>query len=150
MYLSKRETHEILALSGNVPRLKVLLIAMVDSLLKDTINPYYCLLKNANFLSKKSNDQITSHIIKLPFYCCFEWQNLFFVLFCGNSLLMLKCLFRSFFRKQKGTKIFQWQEGINIVLISALSSTKACLSFLKFLFLAKIFRETFVMSLKST
>ena len=106
MYLSKRETHEILALSGNVPRLKVLLIAMVDSLLKDTINPYYCLLKNANFLSKKSNDQITSHIIKLPFYCCFEWQNLFFVLFCGNSLLMLKVPFQVFLSQAKRYKDF--------------------------------------------
>ena len=55
-----------------------------------------------------------------------------------------------FFRKQKGTRVFQWQEDINVVVISALSSTKQCLSFLKFQFLAKIFRETFVMSLKST
>ena len=44
--------------------------------IKDTINPYYCLLKNANFPIKKSNEQITSHIIKFPIYCCFKWHNL--------------------------------------------------------------------------
>ena len=35
-----------------------------SSQFKGTINPYYCLLKNANFSVKKSNDEITSHIIK--------------------------------------------------------------------------------------
>ena len=37
-----------------------------------------------------------------------------------------------FFRKEKGTRVFQWQEDINVVVISAFSSTKPCLSFLKF------------------
>ena len=31
---------------------------------KDIINTYYCLSKNANFPIKKSNDEITSYIIK--------------------------------------------------------------------------------------
>ena len=30
-----------------------------DFLIKDTINPYYCLLKNANVSIKISNDKIT-------------------------------------------------------------------------------------------
>ena len=34
-------------------------------------------------------------------------------------------------RKQKGVRVFQWQEDINVVVISALLSTKTCLSFLK-------------------
>ena len=54
------------------------------------------------------------------------------------------------FRKQKGASVFHLQEDINVVLITAPSSTKPGLSFLKFQFLAKIFRETFIMSLKST
>ena len=33
------------------------------------------------------------------------------------------------FRKQKGTRVFQWQENINFVVITALSSTKLRLSF---------------------
>ena len=35
-----------------------------DNWLKYTINPYYYLLKNATFSIKKSNDLVTSHIIK--------------------------------------------------------------------------------------
>ena len=71
----------------------------------------------------------------------------FSVRFCDNSLLVLKILF---FRMQKCTMVFQWKEDINVVVIYALSSTKACLSFVKFQFLAKTFGETFIMSLKST
>ena len=55
-----------------------------------------------------------------------------------------------FFGKQKGTRVFHSQEDIIVVVISALSFVKACLSFLKFLLLAKIFGETFIMSIKST
>ena len=36
-----------------------------------------------------------------------------------------------FFRKQKGTRVFQWQEDPNAVLLIVLLSTKPCLSFLK-------------------
>ena len=52
------------------------LTTLLFKLLKDTVNPYYCLLKDAG-ISKKSIEQITSHIIKLPIYCCFERHNLF-------------------------------------------------------------------------
>ena len=45
---------------------------------KDIINPYNCLLKNANFLIITSNEKIRSYIIKQPIYCCFGWHNLFF------------------------------------------------------------------------
>ena len=38
---------------------------------------------------------------------------------------------------------------INVVIV-ALSSTKPCLSYLKFYVLAKIFGETFIMPVKST
>ena len=65
-------------------------------IIKHTINLYYCLLKNAICSVKESNDEIISHIIKLPTYCSFERYNLFFVRFCSNSLLMLKVLFQIF------------------------------------------------------
>ena len=55
-----------------------------------------------------------------------------------------------FFRKQKGTRVFQRQEIIKVVVISALSSTKLCLRFCKFYILAKIFGEMFIMSMKPT
>ena len=55
-----------------------------------------------------------------------------------------------FFHKQKGARVFQWEEDVNVVVIIALSFTKACLSFLRFSFLAKIFGETCIMSVKST
>ena len=55
-----------------------------------------------------------------------------------------------FFREQKGTRVFQRQEIIKVVVISALSSTKLCLRFCKFYILAKIFGEMFIMSMKST
>ena len=68
------------------------------------------------------------------------------VRFWDNALLVLKTLFLC---EQKVTGL-QWQEDINAVLISALSSTKLCLSLLKFQFLAKIFGEGFIMSQRST
>ena len=37
-----------------------------------------------------------------------------------------------FFRNRKDTRVFQGQEDTNVVLITAPSSTKPCLSFLKF------------------
>ena len=52
--------------------------------------------------------------------------------------------------KQKGTRFFQWQEDINAVVLLAFLSTKPCLSFLKSLFLAKIFGKTFIVAMKST
>ena len=55
-----------------------------------------------------------------------------------------------FFRKQKVTRVFQWEKDINVVVIIALSSTKTYLSFLKFFLLAKIFGETFIIVVKST
>ena len=59
-------------------------------------------------------------------HCCFGGDNSFSGLF---------------FCKQKGVRVFRGQEVISVVLISALSSTK---------YLAKIFGERFIISLKST
>ena len=47
-----------------------------------------------------------------------------------------------FFPKLKVQGLFQWQEDINVVVISALSSTKPCLSFLKFQFLVMFLKST--------
>ena len=55
-----------------------------------------------------------------------------------------------FFDKQKGTRVFQWQEDINVVVILSVLSTETYLSFLKFYFLGKIFGETLIMFVKST
>ena len=55
-----------------------------------------------------------------------------------------------FFSKQKGTRVFQLQEDNNVVIIITLSSTKTCLNFLIFYFLANEFGETSNMSMKST
>ena len=41
------------------------------------------------------------------------------------------------FNKRLLGRVFKWQENVNVIVISALSSTKSCLSFLKFYFLAK-------------
>ena len=72
----------------------------------------------------------------------------FLVPFCDNSLLVLKMRFQVFSLARKN--FFQWQKDINVVVISVFSSTKLCLSFSKVLFSAKVFYETFIMSLKST
>ena len=57
----------------------------------------------------------------------------FSVRFCDNSKLVLENAFSGiFFRKQKGTRVFQGQEDVNAVVIIVLLSTKFCLSFLKF------------------
>ena len=41
------------------------------------------------------------------------------------------------FNKRLLGRVFKWQENVNVIVISALSSTKSCLSFLNFYFLAK-------------
>ena len=75
----------------------------------------------------------------------------FSVRFCDKNAKSVKNAFSGlYFCKQKGTRVFRWQEDINVVVISALSSTKSCLSFLKFSFLAGVFKKNFIMSLKST
>ena len=92
--------------------------------LKDIINAYNCFLKSAVFSIKASNGQF---IIVLDGIICFSMR------VCDNSLLVLKISFSGlFFRKQKGTRVFQWQEDIVVVFISAFSSTKSCLRILKF------------------
>ena len=40
---------------------------------------------------------------------------------------------RLFFPKLKDRRVFQWQEDVDVVIVSALSSTKLCLSFFKIL-----------------
>ena len=61
-------------------------------LFKDLINPYNCLLKNASFLIKTTNEQITSYIITvvLDGLICFSAR------FYKNLLLMLKMRFQVF------------------------------------------------------
>ena len=66
----------------------------------------------------------TNHIQNLFFCTILRW----FIISVKNAFLGL------FFRKQKRTRVFQWQEDINDVVISALSSTKLCLSFWNFNF----------------
>ena len=39
-------------------------ISFLGDYFKDIINPYNCLLKNANFSVKTSNEEIRSYIIK--------------------------------------------------------------------------------------
>ena len=41
----------------------------------------------------------------------------FSVQFCDNSLLVLKMRFQVFFRQQKGTRVFQRQKDIDVVVI---------------------------------
>ena len=61
-------------------------------LFKDLINPYNCLLKNASFLIKTTNEQITSYIITvvLDGLICFSAR------FYKNLLLVLKMRFQVF------------------------------------------------------
>ena len=91
------------------------------------INPYKCLLKNASSSIKTTNNKKTSYIITVVLngIICFS------VRFCDKSLLVLKMFF---FRKQKGTRVFQWQQDVNVVVIIALSSTKHVSVFLNFKF----------------
>ena len=70
----------------------------------------------------------------ISWYCYFEWHNLFFCKILLEFIIGFNNAFSGlFFCKQKGARVFQWQEDINIVWIIALSSTKPCVSFLKFL-----------------
>ena len=67
-------------------------------------------------------------------YLCFFRKS---SMFCRNIPLKFfqgLQVFKSFIRKQKSTRNLQRQEDINVVVIIALSSTKPCLSFLKFNF----------------
>ena len=44
--------------------------------------------------------------------------------YCGERILIWQKSLEFFFRKQKGTRVYQWQEDIHVVVISALLSTK--------------------------
>ena len=100
----------------------------VISKIKDMITPYNCLLKNANFSVKTNNDKITCHLsLTSQFTVVLNGIICFSVRFCNNSLLVLKMLFQFFSFASK--KI---QEDVNVVVIIVISSTKPCLSFLKF------------------
>ena len=54
------------------------------------INPYNCLLKNANFLIKTTKDY------KHPVYCCFEWYKLFFCMILQQFIVGLEMRFQVF------------------------------------------------------
>ena len=51
---SKLKSHEAVYKNHNCCDVKM--FELLNKILKDIINPYYCLLKNANFSVKKSNN----------------------------------------------------------------------------------------------
>ena len=69
--------------------------------------------------------------------------------FCDNSLLVLKMRFQVSPFTTKKVQGFSGDRKILMSLLSVLFQ-KPCLSFLKFGFLAKIYGDTFIMSLQST
>ena len=72
----------------------------------------------------------------------------FSVRFCNNSLVVLKMHFQVFSVANKKVQGFSSDRKILMSLLSVLSNLQK--RFLKFQFLAKIFGEKFIMSLKST
>ena len=68
--------------------------------------------------------------------------------FCNNSLVVLKMHFQVFSVASKKVQGFSSDRKILMSLLSVLSNLQK--RFLKFQFLAKIFGEKFIMSLKST
>ena len=103
-------------------------------ILKDSINPLQLFVEKRQFFNQNNQwlNNIThislnsKFIVVLDGIICFSEQS------CDNSLLVLNGFSGLFFHKQKCTRVFRWQEDITVVVTSALSSTKPCLSFLKF------------------
>ena len=91
--------------------------------LEDVINFYNCcktpIFQSKQAVNKKHHISLNSQFIDvLDGIICFT------VRFCNNS------------------SVFQVHEDINVIVISALTSTKPCLSFLKCYFLAKTFGKS--------
>ena len=63
---------------------------------KDTISPYYCLLKKPIFHSKKSMTKWHHISLNSQFTVAFNGIICFSLRFCDNSLLMLKVRFQAF------------------------------------------------------
>ena len=117
--------------------------------------PISCFLKFGNIHRKTPlfesifqgyNKPLTTVCWKTPIFQSKQRINSQFTV-ALNSIIALNSIF---FSKQKDTRVFQWQVDINVIEIIALLSTKPCLSFSKFYFLAKIFEETFIEFVKST
>ena len=82
--------------------------------LKDVINPYTCLSKNANFSIKTSNDQITSYIIILDGITYSSVQ------FYNSSLLVFKLRFQVFSLSCKKVQGFSIDRKLLMSLLSVL------------------------------
>ena len=66
------------------------------------------------------------------------WHNLFFCTILQYFVIIVKNAFSGlFFHNQKGGRVFQWQEDINVVVASARSSTKPVSQFLEILIFSK-------------
>ena len=123
--------------------------------IKDTINPYYSLLENANFSIKKKqwlNDII---LLNSQFTIVFNGIICFSVQFCDNSLLMnycysCKCVFRSFLSQAKKYKGYPVTRRHKCCFNHSFFIYKTVSQFFEILIFSQIFRETFIMSLKST
>ena len=99
---------------------------------KDTINPLQLFVEKLQFFNQ--NNQWLDNIISLnsQFTAVLNGIICFSVRFCDNSLL---CIFRFFLSQAKRFKVFQWQQDINIVVISVLSSTTRVSVFWNFNFI---------------
>ena len=81
-------------------------------------------------------------------YCCFEWHNLFFCTILWQFTVNVNVFPGFFFHKQKGIRVFQWQEDTNVIVIIALSSFMS--QFFEILIFRQDIWEMFIMSMKST
>ena len=92
-------------------------------LFKDLINPYNCLLKNASFLIKTTNEQITYIItVVLDGLICFSAR------FYKNLLLVLKMRFQVFCFSSKKVQGVSSDRKIIMSLLSVHFHQQNCVS----------------------
>ena len=102
---------------------------------KDTIFHLQRFVEKWQFFNQ--NNQWLNNIMyhEKPIYCSFEWHNLFFSTILRFSLLVLKIRFEVYpFTSENVHRFSISREIFHVVVISANSSTKPCLSFWNFNF----------------
>ena len=108
------------------------------------------MLKSADFSIKISNEWKRHISLNSQFIVVFDGIICFSVRFYDNSLFVLKMRFQVFSFVSKKVQGFSSDRKILMSLLSLLFIYKTVSQFSEVLILAKIFRETFIMSLKST
>ena len=125
MYFQSNTRHMYITIAFNI----FWIIQGTKFHLKDIINPYNCLLKNANSSVKMSNEWQHHISLNSQFIVVLDGIICFSVQFCDNSLSVLKMHFQAFSLAGKKVHGFSSDKKILMPLLSVLFHLQNRVSF---------------------